>query len=90
VPSEYAPRAANWGVAPAGVLGLTGVTDMLDRVAEVTVRAALPERVPKVAVIVAVPPAAAVARPLPVTVATVISDEFQVTCAVTSWLVPSE
>jgi len=39
---------------------------------------------------VAVPPATAVARPLLLTVATSVFDELQVTCAVVSWLVPSE
>ena len=84
------PEAANCWVIPAGMLGLAGVTVMEDRVAEVTVRVVLPEILPEVAVIVAVPAATAVARPLLLTVATDVLDELQVTCAVISWLVPSE
>ena len=90
VPSEYVPEAANCWVTPTGMLGLAGVTDMEDRVAEVTVRVVLPEILPEVAVMVAVPAATAVARPLLLTVATDVLDELQVTCVVISWLVPSE
>ena len=91
VPSEYVPEAANCWVSPTGMLGLTGVTDMEDRVAEVTVRVVAPrDRPGKVAVMVAVPAATAVARPVLLTVATDVLDELQVTCVVISWLVPSE
>jgi hypothetical protein len=71
------------------MLGLTGVTNMEDRVAEVTVRVVLPEIVPEVTLMVAVPGAMAVARPVLSTVATVVFEEVQVTCVVISWLVPS-
>jgi len=90
VPSEYAPEAVNCWVAPTRMLGLAGVTDMEDRVAEVTVMVVLPEILPEVAVMVAVPAATAVARPLLLTVATDGLDELQMTCGVTSWFVPSE
>jgi len=90
VPSEYAPEAADCWVTPTGMLGLTGVTDMEDRVAEVTVRVIAPEIVPEVAVMVTAPGAAAVLRPLLLTVATDVLDEVQVTRGVISWLVPSE
>jgi len=63
---------------------LGGVTNVIDRVAEVTVRVKLPEIAPEVAVMVAVPAATEVARPLLLTVATDVLDEFQVT-----WLVKS-
>ena len=63
---------------------------MEDRVAGVTVRVVLPEILPKVAVMVVVPAARAVARPLLLTVATEVFDEVQVTCGVRSRLVPSE
>ena len=63
---------------------MTGVTDMKDRVAEVTVRVRLPEIAPEVAVMVAVPAATDVAKPLLLTVATDVLDEVQVTCAVIS------
>jgi hypothetical protein len=43
VPSEYVPVAANCWLTPTGMLGLAGVTDMKDKVAEVTVRVVLPE-----------------------------------------------
>jgi hypothetical protein len=89
VPSEYKPEAANCRVTPAGMLGLTGVTDMEDRVAEVTVRVVLLEIIPEVAVMVATPAATAVARPVLLTVATDGLEEPQVTCRVMSKLVPS-
>lgn len=63
---------------------------MEDRVAEVTVRAVFPETPPEVAVMVAVPAATGVARPLLLTVATDMLEEAQVTWVVISWLVPSE
>ena len=90
VPSEYAPVAVSCWVTPIGMLELADVTRMEDRVAEVTVREAPPGIPPEVAEMVVVPAATAVARPLLLTVATDGFDELQVTCAVTSWLVPSE
>ncbi len=51
---------------------------------------ALPEIFPDAAVIVAVPGAAAMARPVLFTVTTDISVDRQVTCEVISKLVPSE
>jgi hypothetical protein len=79
VPSEYAPEAVNCLVFPAGMLGRRGVTDMEDRVAGSTVRVVFPEILPEVAVMVALPAATAVAKPLPVMVATVVLDDLQVT-----------
>ena len=90
VPSEYVPEAANCLVFPAGMLGLAGVTDMEDRVAEVTVRVVLPELFPEVAIMVEVPAARPVARPVLLTDATDVLDKLQMTCVVISWLVPSE
>ena len=90
VPSEYMPDAVNCRVAPTGTLGLAGVTDMEDRIAEVTVRVVLPGIVPEMAVMVAVPATAAVAKPLRLTVATGVLDEIQMTSVVISWVVPSE
>ena len=72
------------------MLGLAGVTAMEDRVAEVTVRVVFPETLPEVAVMVAVPAATGMARPLLLTVATDVLEEAQVTWLVISWLVPSE
>jgi hypothetical protein len=72
------------------MLGLAGVTDMEDRIAEFTVRVVLPEILPEVALTVVDPKATAVARPPLLIVATDVSDELQVTCMVISLLVPSE
>ena len=77
-------------VLPAGTLGLAGVTKMEVRIAEFTVRVVLPEILPEVAAMVAVPTATDVARPPLLTVATAVLDELQVTWVVISWLVPSE
>jgi hypothetical protein len=57
---------------------------MEERVAEFTVRVVLPEIVPEVAVIVALPAAMAVAWPLLLMVATDAFDELQVACGVIS------
>ena len=79
------PVAVNGWVTLTGILGmlgLAGVTEIEDRVAEFTVRLALPEIMPEVAVMAALPAATAVARPLLSTVATDVLDELQVTCAV--------
>ena len=83
------PEAVNCWMTPTGTLGLAEVTDMDDRVAEVTVRVLFPEIVPWVAVMLAVPGAMAVARPLLLIVATDGLDELQMTCVVISKLVPS-
>jgi len=89
-PSEYVPEAANCWVAPTALLAVAGVTAIEDRVAAVTVRVAVPILPLKAAVMVVVPAATAVARPLLLIVATPVLDELQVTCAVISRLVPSE
>ena len=70
------PIAANCCVICRGMIGLLGVTDMEDRVAEVTVRVVLPKVLPNLAVIVVVPAARAVAGPPLFTVATAESDEL--------------
>ena len=72
------------------MIRLAGVTAMEDRAAEVTVRVMRPEIFPEVAIIVAVPLATDVARPLPLTLATAILDDLHVTCEVISWLALSE
>jgi spore maturation protein SpmB len=90
VPSEYVPVAVNCWLSPTGRLRLAGATAMEDKVAELTVRIVVPETVPEVAVMVAAPAAKAVARPVLLTVATDVFEEFQVTCVVISRLVPSE
>jgi hypothetical protein len=92
VPSEYVPVATNCLVlpVPTGTLALSGVTAKEDKVAEVTVRVAVPDLPPEAAVMVVWPPLTPVARPLALTVATPALSEVQVACAVISWLVPSE
>jgi hypothetical protein len=90
VPSEKVAVAVNCWVIATDMTGLAGVKDMEDWPSEFTVRVVLPETVPEVAVMVTVPVAMAVARPLLSTVATNGLCEFQVTCAVISWVVPSE
>ena len=78
------PIAVNCRVSPIGTLGLAGVTNMEERVAELTVKVVLPEILPEVAVILVEPAEKAVARPLLLTVATDGSEELQTTCAVIS------
>ena len=65
------------------MLGLVGVTEIEDS-RDVTLRVWLPETVPEVAVMVAVPAAILVTNPLSLTVATDGFDESQVTCVVLS------
>jgi hypothetical protein len=95
VPSENVPVAVNGWVTPTGILGLAGVTAMEDRGGAFTVRIVLPNELLlekllgslEVAVMVVVPKARGVARPLLSTVATDGSEELQVTCVVISWVV---
>ncbi len=88
VVSEYVPVAVNFWGTPTGILGLAGVTAREIRVAEFTVRVVLPEILPRVAVMVAVPMETATARPVLSILATVISDEVQLTCVVITWIAP--
>jgi hypothetical protein len=90
VPSEYVPVAVNCWVIPRVKLGVAGVTTMDARVAELIVKVAAPEALPEKASMVAVPAATAMARPLPLTVATEVLEVPQVTCVVISLLDPSE
>jgi hypothetical protein len=66
------------------MLGVAGVTAMEDRVAALTVRVVLPEIFPEVAVMVAVPLATEVAKPVLLTLPTDLSDHLQMTCMVIS------
>ena len=88
VPSANVPVAASCCVPCGDMPGLAGVMEMEDRVTGVTVRGVLPQIPPKPAVMVVVPAAMAVARPLLFTVATDVLDELQATSQVTSWVVP--
>ena len=76
--------ALNCWVTATGMLGLAGVTVMEVKFPEVTVRVAVAVTLPKVAVMVALPAPAPVARPLPLMVATDVSEELQVTSEVIS------
>jgi len=88
VPSEKAPVAVNCWVTPTGRLGFAGVTEMDDRVAEVPVTVVLPATAPDEAVIVAVPAARMVAKPVLLIVTTAGFEETQVTTVVRSKLAP--
>jgi hypothetical protein len=67
-----------------------GVTAMEVKVAAVTVRVVFPDMLPDVAEISAVPAATPVARPLVLTVATLVEPEDQIADVVRSCEVPSE
>ena len=84
------PVAVNCLVVPSAMLGLAGVTEIEDSVAEVTVSVVVFTTAPNRAVIAAEPAATEVARPLEpaelLITAIVVSDELQVTDAVRSWV----
>ena len=77
----------NCCVKPCVIDGAAGVTSMEVRTAVVTVRLAVPDMEPDVAVIVEAPAATAVARPVPLTVATEVELDVQVTDEVKSCVV---
>jgi len=79
--SEYVPVAVNWRVEPAAMIRLAGVTAMETSVAVcgVIVNVVEPEMLPNMAVIVVVPAATAVAKPVFEILALLVSDEVQVT-----------
>lgn len=82
VPSEYAPVAVNcWAVLMAivGVAGVIFIEFSVIGGGSGTSRVVVPEISPKVAVIVVLPTATAVAIPLEVIVATEVDDELQIT-----------
>jgi hypothetical protein len=79
VPSEYVAVAISCSFAPTGMLGISGVTDMKERVAGFTVRATAADTLPEVTVITALPGEIAFAKPPLSTVAADESDELQIT-----------
>ena len=85
--------AVNCRVVPFAILGVVGVTVIVDRIAAVTVSVVLPETPPKVAVIVVVPAATDVAKPCEppalLIVATPAAEELQATWVVRSCVVKS-
>jgi len=81
------PVALNCWSSPTGITGLTGVINIEDSVAELTVRVVLPEIPPNtiVAIMVEVPAFRVVAKPLLESTATFeISDEPHLTFLVIS------
>ena len=76
-------------VPPTGMLESVDVTDMEDRIADLTVRVMFPEILPEMAVMVAVPVATEVATPMLLTFATDVFDDLQMTWVVISRLFPS-
>jgi hypothetical protein len=95
LPSLKVPMAANdWNVFMA-IEGFDGVIDNATRFARVTDSCVLPLTEPravvKVAVIVVVPTALPVAKPLPVVIEAILAgEEVHETVLVMSWVVPSE
>ncbi len=87
---EKVPVAVNCCVVPRAMLGVAGVTAMDASVALVTVKVAVPDMSPEVAVMVVVPAATDAARPALLIVATAVSDELHVADAVKSCVVLSE
>ncbi len=77
-------------MAPVKIVGLAGVTVMDVRVGACTVRVVLPVIPPKVAEIVLVPVATAVASPAAVMVATAVFEEAHATCPVMFCVLPFE
>jgi hypothetical protein len=83
----YVPVAVNCWVSPAAIEAVAGVTEIEVNTAAVTVSVAEPLIFPEVAVIVAVPVATLVPKPLLLTVATEVFDEVHV-ALVKFWVVP--
>ena len=92
LPSENVPVAVNcWSVpmSKTASAGVTAIETKTTLVALVTVRVAVAETLPELAVIVAEPAEWLVARPEPEIVATPVLDEAQVTESVISLVDPS-
>src|SRR6266702_4119516 len=77
LPSVYLPLAAYCTFVPTLTVWFAGVTVIDTSAAAVTVRVVVPVTLPELALIWEVPCAAPVARPLALTVATVVFDETQ-------------
>ena len=89
LPSLKVPMAMKEDEKPACRVRVAGVTAMELRVAAVTVTEAVPEMVPEVAVMVAVPAPTAVTRPLASTVATAVLELLQTAVELRSWTLKS-
>lgn len=90
VPSEKAPMATKACVKPVGTEGVKGVTEIESSVAEPTVKVAVPDLSPDVAVIIAFPAETLVTKPVESTVAMEVLLDVQVTVLLMSRLVPLE
>ena len=88
------PVAVNCFAVPSAMLGLGGSTVMDTSVAAVTVNVVEPEMLPSIAVIVLLPTATGVAKPLEfaalLIVAVTVLEELQITDVVMSCVVPFE
>ena len=82
-------EAVYCSLTPMGRVRLSGATEMAVIVGAFTVTEVDPETELRVAVIVALPAATPVTNPEALTVASAMVDEFQLTCAVMSRLLPS-
>ena len=89
VPSEYLPATANCCVAPGGTNGFCGLTIALSNAGPMTESVAEAVTLPIVTVIVVVPWATEVTKPVGPTAATSTTEEFQVTVLVRSCVLPS-
>jgi hypothetical protein len=89
VSSVYVPVAVNCWVVPFGIDWLIGVTVTETSAAGVTLREVVPLTDPDVAIIVADPTAAPLARPVAFTVATPVLEDVQLTEDVRSLVLPS-
>lgn len=81
--------AVNCWLAPSDMNGRAGVSAIETKVAGVTVNVATPVMLPEVALMVAVPAATLLARPLLATVATFMAEEFHDTELVKFCVLPS-
>ena len=90
VPSVSVPVAENCWVRPAATDGVAGVTLIEASTGAVTVSMAVPLTLPDAAVIVVVPWTLLVAKPLALTIAVAVLEDFQVAEPVKSFVVPSE
>lgn len=79
LPSSKLPVAINCWSVPRAIEGTAGVTEIESRLAGTTVSVAVSVNAPAVAVMVAVPCAIVVARPLPSMLVTVLSEDVHVT-----------
>src|SRR5439155_1391974 len=90
LPSEYLPATVNCCVVPGGTNGFCGLMAAINNAGPATVRVVEVAMLPEVAVIVAVPWPAAVAKPAELIVTMAFADELQVTEFVKSTVLPSE